>query len=448
MPFLNPTYLWALLGLLVPIAIHLWSKKEGKTIKIGSIKLLQSADSKQSSSIQINEYVLLALRLAVITILVVLIAGPQFKKKTTTVPLAYFIEPALVHQTRIGPLLDSLKATAPIYLLQEGFPEIDKYTEKTTTMPSYWHLAQQLENMAADSIVLFTRGLLQGLKGKRPKTHKNITWIFFGDAPINQYVEAVQVNDSVQLLNLTSYDQQLSFSKEELPLDDPNLILNASRDSIQVLKKNHSTLLGQGQHTIPMTIGTRKQEQLPLLKPDAIEIGMIVDDTLISQSKYIKAAFRALGTYLNRPIVIENIENTAEISSLSFDCLVWLSGQPMVKTTKSVLRYHHNPFATELIEKGASNTVFHLTAPLNSENSIDEHLVEQLLPLLDIHPGLETRIAPYDTRVSSKASLLPIYEKREKQQSKTTVKDLSIWLWSLLCILLVVERIVARYRKQ
>ena len=53
MSFLNPTYLWALLGLLIPIAIHLWSKKEGKTVKIGSIELLRESDSKQTSIIKI-----------------------------------------------------------------------------------------------------------------------------------------------------------------------------------------------------------------------------------------------------------------------------------------------------------------------------------------------------------------------------------------------------------
>ena len=59
MTFLNPTYLWGLLGLAVPLAIHLWSKMEGKTIKIGSIQLLTEANPKQASSIHLNELFLL-----------------------------------------------------------------------------------------------------------------------------------------------------------------------------------------------------------------------------------------------------------------------------------------------------------------------------------------------------------------------------------------------------
>jgi hypothetical protein len=48
MAFLNPLYLWALLGLAIPVAIHLWSRKEGRTIKVGSIKFLKGIGSQTS----------------------------------------------------------------------------------------------------------------------------------------------------------------------------------------------------------------------------------------------------------------------------------------------------------------------------------------------------------------------------------------------------------------
>ena len=83
MSFAHPSYLWALLGLLVPIAIHLWSKKEAKTIKIGSVQLLSESKSRQSSSIQLNEWWLLLLRIGIISLLVVLLAKPQWYSKVS-----------------------------------------------------------------------------------------------------------------------------------------------------------------------------------------------------------------------------------------------------------------------------------------------------------------------------------------------------------------------------
>ncbi|NND11568.1 MAG: hypothetical protein HKN96_10170, partial [Flavobacteriaceae bacterium] len=100
MTFLYPSYLWALLGLIVPLAIHLWSKKEGKTIKIGSIKLLSEADSKQSRSIKLNEYWLLLLRMLSVALLVFILAEPGFIKKTPTNPLTYIVEPALLEDRK------------------------------------------------------------------------------------------------------------------------------------------------------------------------------------------------------------------------------------------------------------------------------------------------------------------------------------------------------------
>ena len=52
MEFLNATYLWGLLGILLPLAIHLWSRKKVVTIKVGSIKLLQASEPKQNSNIK------------------------------------------------------------------------------------------------------------------------------------------------------------------------------------------------------------------------------------------------------------------------------------------------------------------------------------------------------------------------------------------------------------
>ena len=54
MTFLNPTYLWTLLALAVPLAIHLWSRKKVRVIKVGSTRFLESLDPKQTNSVKLN----------------------------------------------------------------------------------------------------------------------------------------------------------------------------------------------------------------------------------------------------------------------------------------------------------------------------------------------------------------------------------------------------------
>ncbi|NBP69377.1 MAG: hypothetical protein EBU52_11590, partial [Cytophagia bacterium] len=45
--FSNPAMLWSLLGISIPIAIHLLSRKEGKVIPLGSIRYLEESPSQQ-----------------------------------------------------------------------------------------------------------------------------------------------------------------------------------------------------------------------------------------------------------------------------------------------------------------------------------------------------------------------------------------------------------------
>jgi len=75
MNFFNPIFLWALAGLSIPVGIHLLSRKEGKLIKLGSLRNLQETSTKQFRGIKLNEIVLLSLRCLLIIILCLLLSG-------------------------------------------------------------------------------------------------------------------------------------------------------------------------------------------------------------------------------------------------------------------------------------------------------------------------------------------------------------------------------------
>ena len=66
MQFAQPIFLWALAGLSVPIAIHLLSKKEGKVIRLGSLRHVREKSTQQFKSIRLNEWLLLALRCLIV----------------------------------------------------------------------------------------------------------------------------------------------------------------------------------------------------------------------------------------------------------------------------------------------------------------------------------------------------------------------------------------------
>ncbi|MBN3518610.1 BatA domain-containing protein [Algoriphagus lutimaris] len=74
MEFLQPILLWGLLGLSIPIAIHLWNGKKGKTISWAAMAWLSEQENQSSKSIRLDQLLVLLLRLILLALLVLLLS--------------------------------------------------------------------------------------------------------------------------------------------------------------------------------------------------------------------------------------------------------------------------------------------------------------------------------------------------------------------------------------
>lgn len=429
MSFINPSYLWALLGLLIPIAIHLWSKKEGKTIKIGSIKLLSEADSRQSSSIKLNEIVLLIIRLLIISLLVFIMAEPQIKLKTLNSPITYIIEPSLIEDASITDLIDSLQSEAPILFLKKGFPEISTDINDTG-VPNYWQLAKAMASLPTDSIIVISNGFSTGLKGKRPQVNKNIEWLILDiGAPVDNVFEAVNQGNNVQIRTLKSNSEHVTFKKENLSLQSPKLQFNQARDSLKIAEKdNQDWQIIQGQAPI--------------------EILLFYEDKFNKEAIYIEAAFNAISKHIEHPLSLTKVQDTIDLNEASYNYVIWLSEQNKPETSAKTLYYKSNNFASSIITKGVSRNEYYLTKALNTEIILEEHLPEQLIAFLDLHPNLNQTINTHDKRIVSKHEITPNIQSVDASVITSNILYISPWLWLLLALLLITERFISNFRKQ
>ncbi len=432
MSFLYPTYLWALLGLVIPVAIHFWSNKEGTIIKIGSTQFLATSDVKQTNSIKLNELFLLLLRMLIITVLVFIIAEPHIKREESNVPITYLIEPSLLKNASLSSLVDSLKENYSIRLLQAGFPDLDTYIEEEVknSIPNYWQLTKEMEDLPTDSIVVFTNGYFQGFKGKRPLRNRNLNWIVMDvEVPVNELIEVVKKGDEVEALELISDQQKLSFKKERHPLNNDIFQLNKTKDSIRFRTKNDQVLV-------------------PLKVEDSINVLIYYEEGLEATKIYLESSFNALSKYLERPIEVVVVRDTTGTDWSSYHSLVWLSEDPNFKTSQRSLIYNPDSLASSLIEPSASKNTFYLTKPLTTENVLAENLTEQLLRLLDLNKDLESKVQSLDRRIIDSKELSTGFTKTVSEEVSSKLLNISKWLWLLLLFLLITERIFARYRKQ
>lgn len=427
--FLNPFYLWALSALIIPVAIHLWSKKEGRIIKIGSIQLLKKADTQQSRSIKLSEIWLLVLRLFLISVLVLILAKPHITRDFNQTALTYIVEPSLLENEAFINILDTLANDVPIRLLQDDFPEKGTVARQQSgaEIPNYWQLAKGMQRLPTDSLIVFTKAYQVGFKGIRPFISKPVEWIPIPVDESKQYLLAAdRFDEKIEFLSMNASNQETSFDKVVLSSDDPKIKWNTSKDSVYYLEQWTA-------------VETKKTE----------EVLLFYNEDFLPEIKYFEAGFKVLAQYLNLNFNLLKVKESEQIEGEVFDIVIWLSEKKVLDTNGKVVMFKPNPSTNNLIERnpGHPNTYF-LTRSLNPENIETDRLPEQLLRLLDLHPDIEKKIGQRDIRVLSKEVILPNYKVDKEATVNSYNLDLTKWLWFLFLLLLACERILSYYRSQ
>lgn len=99
MMFNQPTFLWGLLGLSIPIFYHLFQLRRYKTVYYSDIRFLKQVKDKSSQRRKIEHWLILLLRLLAITFFVFAFADPQWgttpEKENKTVGLYIDLSPSM-----------------------------------------------------------------------------------------------------------------------------------------------------------------------------------------------------------------------------------------------------------------------------------------------------------------------------------------------------------------
>lgn len=181
--FVQPIFLWALTALAVPIGIHLLSRKEGRVVKMGSLRHLRETSTQQFKGIKLNELLLLALRCLLIILFVGLLAGFQWNNKDAK--RWVLVESGLENHPQVKSVTDSLEADGfEWYWLQRGFPLRE---QRQVSEINYWSVINDLNNENVSRAIVFSRSAIKNFSGMRPEMDSVITWISIPSEP-NEFV--------------------------------------------------------------------------------------------------------------------------------------------------------------------------------------------------------------------------------------------------------------------
>ena len=366
MVFLNPLFLWTLLGLSIPVAIHFWSKKKVKTIKIGSTRLLKELNPKQTRSISLHQWFLLLLRMLILGLIAFILAVSSIEVLKKEKSITYLVEPSLVEMEKVNTILDTIEDNQ-LRLLESDFPLLEDRNLKMDrpVAPDYWQLSQQMKTLEADSIVVLTRGLMSGFRGMRPSLDLPVHWLVIEEVEPSTIPFEVRQNKEQLIVNSVRSDHSvLDYKNETFALSNDSFTIDYEEDSVLVSDSNRAV-------------------KLPLFQQKEQRVLIVEDAEFLAESIYISSAFGALSKYLNQDIKLSSVKDIQGIDLSTFDALIWLKQEAVMAFSGKTLLWQPDDLAVDLIEPGASNDQYLLRHHLNVENTLDLNLSRQLMVLLD-----------------------------------------------------------------
>lgn len=163
---LSPLWLAGLGALAVPVALHLWSRRGGRPIRVGSVRLLSGAPPATRRTWTIQDPWLMALRGAMLATLVVTLAGPYWVPATSSARTWALVSHDVVDREA---LVDSLRhsglTVAPLDSSFGGTPNL-------------WAALRRADRTAPPGtrLVVFAPTLLRYFRGVRPVLHSSVDW--------------------------------------------------------------------------------------------------------------------------------------------------------------------------------------------------------------------------------------------------------------------------------
>jgi hypothetical protein len=402
MQLTNPIWLWGLLGLAVPLAIHLLSRKEGKVIKVGSIRHLSDSTTRQFKSIKLNELLLLALRSLLLAIIVVILSG-LLLSSTRSLPRWVLLERGVERISEVQRIVDSLAAGGyEVRYFEKGFPTPEDTLPKRSLI-DYWYLAAELNHEDIQEAIVFSKAAFLGFNGKRVQKPENVTWF---DVPVysnGPQTAFLNENDSLWEVTAEADDNFIGYS---------------------VLKSNE------------------KRQSAGQVVSNKITI--VYDDEHAYDGKLLAAALGVLNDLPGVQLEIEPVR-LSSFTQGSSTYTFWLASSEAPDVSGKLIVLREDDSNGLLVRTAGQQWT--LTKRLNKKTALEGHLISHLSKLLASEPPA---LAQFDQRVMPES-----WRWSKAETVETTGKaalaglyDINEWLLALLVIILLTERLVAWRRGQ
>lgn len=315
MTFANPAFLWAFTGLAIPLAIHLLSRKEGKIIRVGSLRHVEESNTSQFKSIRLNEILLLLLRSLMISVIVLFLSGAQLS----------------------GLLNKNIK-----WVVAERGINVDSLVSKGYEfheMPqeNYWAYVEDLNKLPYE-IVVISHSYAVDFHGKRVSLNNNITWITTQPASKEYDALAWAIGDTVFVRtaksneNATVYTTSIKLP-DSIKIVRPQPVGVSTHNEIVIAALN----VLRTEYKLPITFSG---DQNIIVKPSAgpfierispteIHINAEIDQDIALNDNLVIELFKVLYPELQKPEIDKDVRVLPDNLSFSNSNSAALASLPL-----------------------------------------------------------------------------------------------------------------------
>jgi hypothetical protein len=400
--FANPIWLAGLGGILIPLAIHLLNRKEGKVIRIGSIRHFEETSTRQFKSIKLNEVLLLILRSLLILLIVFFMAQLQWPGNRDGETNWVLVEKGLDHDTEASKLIDSLIENGfEKRAFAKDFPVAADTIKETAD--NYWTLIESLSNEQLDSVVIVSANRSNAFVGERKPLPSNVAWINKSLAANEAVIRQVRLSaDSIWTRSGKFDETESEFTTQ----------ITASSTSVK--------------------------------SPDTVQVVVVSDKKYAYDAKLILASLKAIDRYEPNFISITTAEPASYQGNKDTNWIFLFSDQTLKNENEKLIVLKPKP-AENIIEQQTA-TSWIITKRLTPENVTNENLTSQLTQLFFPETESWNKAKELDVRASDDRLIKTNTTSSSKAEAKIFSGE-ALWI-ILIALTFIAERIVAYKRMQ
>ncbi|MFC7668379.1 BatA domain-containing protein [Hymenobacter humi] len=355
---LNPSALLALLGLLVPVAIHLWNRRPGREVAVGSLRWLAAGANRRLRNLKPEQLWLLLLRTALLAVLAVGLAGPEWRQVLPGGRGQVLVSPELIGTpafAALRPTVDSLRRRGyALRWLAAGFPKMSRAALRVDSVGPrdsarvlaavsksginfQWARVQQAAGTFPEQpLYVLTPATLRSFQGLQSGLPATVTWQTLPNSASATWVQAAGFRaDSLRLILGQSNETRTTFRTISIKRPQPGAVVRLAG-----LPAFRLEIGASGSMLRPVQEGSAGSYQpLPAIpvRSRPLRIAIYATAPFALDASYLKAGLRAAATGLPVPLALQTTA-TPPTPSTAPDWLFWLSDAPLPARWREAMR--------------------------------------------------------------------------------------------------------------